>query len=378
MKPLRQIITQFSDLKITLILFFLYVIFISLIAQKYGLIDQFEALKYTLSAKKLIGGDYSVLTSDMTPFLSYIFFLIPFTLAGNVKYAIAAQIFLSFSAGLCLKKICVKWFSNGFLGFTAMCIFLFNFFIQYWTISLFAESFFPSISILLIYTVLTYKRGLFNILLILILALIVTFSRPQGILFVIPLLLYYMESHFGIKRKWSHLLLVLLTFLVFVYSFNRNVSCEYVYRPIADCSIICGFPVESFQGVYPNQCTIASAHKYLLQTYGPLQEIKLFFQKIISLFTFTRSYYSAGHNILVSLNFLLYLFCLIPFFKKPAGLSKEWLLLVRILLLNVCLIGLTYDDWHGRYLSIIMPVIILLSAFGFHQLKIRLKKQISH
>jgi len=378
MNYLLHIKTLLSERKITFLLFVIYLIFISLIAQKYGLIDQLEALKYTLSAKKIISGDYSVLDSDMTPFLSYIFFLIPFTLAGNVKYAIGAQILLSFSAAHCLKKICEKWFADRLIGFIVMCIFLFNFFIQFWTISLFAESFFLSINILLIYAVLNSRKSIFNTLLLFVLALILTFSRPQGILFVIPLLLYYLETHFGVRRKWSHLVLIMLSLLVFLYSFNRRVSCEFVYLPITDCSIICGFPQKSFQGFYPDKCTIASAHQYLLQTYGPGQALKLFFQKIISLFTFTRSYYSLGHNILAGANYLLLIFCLSPLFRRPTGLSKERLLLFRIILLNLCLIGLTYDDWHGRYLSILMSVIILLSAFGIHQLKIRFQNRINH
>ncbi len=363
--------TPFSDRKITFLLFVLYLIFISLVAQKYGLIDQLEALKYTLSTKKLIAGDYSVLNSDMTPFLSYIFFLIPFTLAGNVKYAIAAQILLSFSAAHCLKKICDKWFADRLIGFIVLCIFLFNFFIQFWTISLFSESFFISISILLIYAVLTRQQNIFNILLILALALIVTFSRPQGILFVLPSLLYYLETHWGVKIKWTHIILSFLALLVFVFILNRQVNCEFVFLPIADCSIICGFPQKTFQGIYPDKCTIASAHQYLIQTYGPLQGLVLFFKKIISLFTFTRPYYSLSHNIVVGLNYLLLFFCLPLLFKRPAKLSKELLFLCRISFLNVCLIGLTYDEWHGRYLSIIMSVLILLSAVVLHQLKIR-------
>jgi hypothetical protein len=368
---------QFSDRKITFFLFIFYLIFISSLAKKYGLIDQLEALKYTLSAKRLIAGDYSVLDSDMTPFLSYIFFLIPFTLAGNVKYAIAAQVLLSFSAAICLKKICEKWFADRRIGFIVQCIFLFNFFIQFWTISLYVESFFLSISTLFIYAVFTRQRSTFNTLVILGLALMVTFSRPQGILFVIPSLLYYLETHFYLKRKWSHLLLFILTFLVFTYSFNREVNCEFVYLPIADWSIICGFPQKTYQGFYPEKCTIAAAHQYLIHTYGPLQEFYLFIKKTISLFTFTRPYYSLGHNILVGLNYLLLICCLTPIFKRPSGFSKEVLFLYRIILLNICLIGLTYDDWHGRYLSIIMSVLILLSAFGLLQLKIRLEKTVN-
>jgi len=342
------------------------------------MIDQLEAIKYTHSAKKIIGGDYSVLNSDMTPFLSYIFFLIPFTLAGNVKYAIAAQVLLSFSAAICLKNICEKWFTERIIGLIVFCIFLFNFFIQYWTISLFAESFFLSISTFLIYAVLTRKRSTFNILLILGLALIVTFSRPQGILFVIPSLLYYFDTHFNLKIKWSHLLLFIFILFVFVYSFNREVSCEYVYLPVADCSIICGFPQKTFLGFYPDKCTIASAHQYLINTYGLQQEFYLFIQKTVSLFTFTRSYYSISHNILVGLNYLLLICCLSPLFKRPSGFSTELLFLSRIILLNICLIGLTYDDWHGRYLSIMMSVLILLSAFGLQQLKIHLQKQVNN
>ena len=43
-------------------------------------------------------------------------------------------------------------------------------------------------------------------------------------------------------------------------------------------------------------------------------------------------------------------------------------LLLAVVLLNVVLIGLTYDEWNGRFLVPLWPLIIVFAASGLDRL----------
>jgi len=47
-------------------------------------------------------------------------------------------------------------------------------------------------------------------------------------------------------------------------------------------------------------------------------------------------------------------------------------LLAAILLLNTALIGFTYDEWNGRFLVPLWPVLLAWSVIGTHELINRL------
>jgi len=341
----------------------LYLVFVLLLIRKHGIIDQLEALKYTNAAAQLASGKFNFPFGPMTPFSSYIFFLVPAALLGNIHYAILFQILLTIAAANCLSIICEKTTRSRLAGIFAMAVFLLNYFIQFWTISLFSESFFISLSIFLIYGTLQWKPSLKYLMILSLVGLVVLFARPQGVLFVLPCLLYYLGKNDRFRKYLSNSLFAIAAVLILIFSFTRSTDCENIFKPIAESSIICGFPQTIFQEPFPERCTILKAHEYLIEKHGILHEFQLFFQKTISLFSFTRPYYSAKHNLLIGVNYLLLILSLIPLLIK-SNAPKEISLFFKIILLNILLIGLTYDEWHGRYLAVIMPLLILLSAIS--------------
>jgi hypothetical protein len=193
------------------------------------------------------------------------------------------------------------------------------------------------------------------------------FARPQGVLFILPAWIFFAERHGFIYKATGIKLLVLALSAVFYYILYHKVSCEHVYRPIAESDIICGFSQTKEVLITPATCNILNAHKYIINEYGWVHEMKLFGNKVVSLFTLTRSYYSTSHNLLIGLNYFILALSIIPLLNLLKGKNIEHLF-YTIIFCNAFLIGITYDEWHGRYLAVLMPMLIILAARGLNDL----------
>lgn len=349
------------------ILFFLYLLFVAAILSRQGIIDDLEAIKYTEAAEAMSKGDFLYSLEHYSGFFFYILFLLPATLIGKVQLALIPQIILSMVTANCIFNLIKKELNNIGLALVGMCLFLFNFFIQLWTIALFAESFFISVSTIFLTQIFVRDKSSMSILIILILSLIVMFSRPQGVLFIVPSLIFFAKRHSFIKKVGGIALLILVLSAVFYYILHHKVNCEHVYRPIAESDIICGFSQTKEVLTTSETCNILNAHRCLIKEYGWFHEMKLFGNKVVSLFTFTRPYYSKSHNLIIGLNYIILALSMIPLLKLLKRKKIKPLFYI-IILLNTLLIGITYNEWHGRYLAVLMPMLIILATRGLHDL----------
>jgi hypothetical protein len=322
-----------------------------------------EAAKYIEAARELSVGHFQFVLSHYKAFVSYIIFLLPATLAGKVQFSVIPQICLTIIASNEIYHLIRKESNNAKLAIIGMSIYLFNFFIQGWTITLFSESFFIPVSTILLTQALRKEAHSKNFLIIIALSVIVIFARPQGILFAIPTLIYFLKKRKVVSGLIATIFLLSLIIATFTYILTHRVNCEYTYRPIAESSIICGFPQTKKAPLNANDfCTILDAHRFLIREYGVLHDIKLFGKKAISLFTFTRSYYSTWHNWLVGVNYIFLVLSVIPLYSNRNSLSESFL--YQIISLNIILTGITYNEWHGRYLAALMPILIMLATKG--------------
>lgn len=342
--------------------FLLYLLFIGGLVCTHGITDNLEAEKYINAARDIISGEFHSVLINNTPFISYIFFLIPATIGGMVQISIIPQITLSIIAGNEIFTLLHQELKNIRLAFLGMIAFLFNYFIQFWTTTLFSESFFISMSTIFIVQTIRKDINRKHFLFILALAVIITFARPQGILFVLPGLFYFVKKYNNLSPRAVNIIFSISLAAVFYFILKQRVSCAYVFKPIAESDIICGFSETKELSQTPAVCNIWEAHRLLIREYGLLHDLRLFGNKLISLFTFTRPYYSLIHNLVIALNYIFLFLGLIPLISVIK--KKNDLLLYTIILLNCVLVGLTYDEWHGRYLAVLTPALIILSMQG--------------
>jgi hypothetical protein len=84
---------------------------------------------------------------------------------------------------------------------------------------------------------------------------------------------------------------------------------------------------------------------------------------MVSLYTLTRGYYSTVHNLMNAGWMLLYPLALWGLWRHAANHTVQ--LIAAILLLQTLLVGLTHDEWSGRFAVPLLPWIMALATLAF-------------
>jgi hypothetical protein len=348
-----------------IISFTLYAGFLFLITQRIGIITINEAEKYITAAENFLKGDIQNLVDDYLFYFSYIFFVATIFLFGNTISVIIFQAVFSFFAAICIKRILDHIQKRKLLSSAGMLFFLFCYPIQVWTVTLFSESFFISISVITLYYCIKTKSKVENYF-FLILCFILVFSRPPGIFLSLPFFMFFLLQK-GILSGRSTLFVFLTLFIGLVVAiFYIPAESKGYIRPIAAGRIIVDSSDYNLPGFQTKKkASLITAYEYLSKEKGYLYIVKIYFQKIVSFFKLTRSYYSKAHNLLLWPNYILYILAfpgLIHLFKSKER-EKAYLFSGCILgIIN--LVGITYNEWHYRFTVTIFPFLIILAIIN--------------
>lgn len=317
------------------------------------LVDQ-EALKYTSCARSVLHGDFSDLTGNYLKYAGYIIFLLPFVALDNLWLAVLSQVALGFIASEALARYTERITGNIALGRVAMALFLLCPLIQVWTLALYTEHFFTCMIILFLERLDRVSRMDATTTGLGVLAL---FARPVGLFFVVPSLLWrYRRAQVLVPfSRWAFAMACVALFAAAI-SVPRIAAPQ--LEPIASGQVIAGVGgggTEGFAGT-----TIMDAQQHLLDRVGLAQWAHITLRRTASLFNLSRPWYSARHNAIHTLFFALYPLALL-------GAVRWWKnervrLLVAILALNVALVGLTHDEWSGRFVVPLLPWVIVLAC----------------
>ncbi len=343
----------------------LYVLFIGVLIKTTGVITNNEAEKYITAAQSIYEGKIRDVYTSHLFYTSYILFLSIFYVSKNAILVVVAQSILSYLSAVYLKRITDFIIGKSKYSYISMGVFLFSFPIQSWTITLFSESFFISLSIITLFFTLKQKtKSEFTLWICLNLVLI--FARPPGIFLVLPNIAY-----FAIQSKTTSAIvaavaysIALLTTVLFL--FYMPAETKGYIRPIAAERII----VDSTDYTVPEfttapKSTIAEAYTYIANKKGTFQLIRLYAKKTISFFTLQRSYYSQKHNLLLLPFYVLYMLCLIGIYYLWKSKKKEIAFLFSASIFGLTnLVALTYNEWHYRFTITIFPFLIILSTLS--------------
>ncbi len=307
-----------------------------------------EALKYTGCAEHVLGGDLRDLLGNYLPYATYVLFLLPFVALGAPGLAIPVQFGLSVIASHALGRITERISGHKAAGQMATALFLLSVPTQVWTLALYTESLFTTLIVLLAEQLLARDRpGPWTWPLV----ILVLFARPVGLLFAGPLLIA------GLGRKWPPglrtagyagvLLLALL---------NPRVA-----RPqleiIVNSDVLCGCTADTGRLMDFHGSSVLDAQLHLVELNGLGPHLKLMGARMASLFTFTRPSYSVSHNLLLAGYFLLYPFALVGWWMLRRSRPMEALAVV--LALHAVLISCTCDEWSGRFMAPLVPLLII-------------------
>lgn len=334
----------------------LHLVLLGVLFVHQGILDDKEAAKYIGCAEAVLQGDLSDLTGNYLKYAAYVLFLLPFVAVGLPQLAILAQVLLGIFAALALGRLTVRISGSRMLGGLSSTLLLLCPLIQSWTLALYTEHFFLCMSVLFLERL---ERGPRNYSMTVVLGAFILLIRPVGVMFVVPALLWKWTVPRPAMARVSMRVAAVAFLLGAVIAVPRIAAPQ--LEPIAAGQVIAGvggIDASGFDGA-----TILDAQRYLLQQVGVREWAGITWKRAVSLFTLSRPNFSVAHNVVNGSFYLLYPLALIGLWRSR---NDERLgSLFAILLVNTILIGLTHDEWSGRFLVPLIPLVIVPACCAF-------------
>lgn len=342
-----------------------YFIFMYLLYLKLGIIEINEAEKYIQASRAISDGEIVNTLKNQLFYSSYILFLTLIFQIGSIKTVVLVQLLLNVLASVCLKKSTNLILGNKFYGLFAQICFLFCIPIQTWALTLFSDNFLVCIICITLYYTLKHKTKT-DLLIWLVLCLLLIFSRPPGIFFTYCFIFYYLYQLKFLNPPFFYSFAILALAVIFFLLFTTEVETKGYIKPIAAGAVIVDKPDYNIPEFNDREKeTTLHAYIYLHNKHGFSYLTSLYYKKVKSFFTLTRSYYSTAHNYILIAHYILYPLAIAGFIflYRNTRRSTATLLLAQIFF-AANLTGLTYNEWHYRFTLSIFPALIILSVIG--------------
>lgn len=322
-----------------------------------GPLQDKEALKYTGCARDVLRGDTADVFGNYLGFSSYVLFLLPFVAIGKPMLAVFAQGALALAAARALSQLVSRISGQVGAGHLALVLVIACVPLQLWMMALYTESFFASLLVLFLERI--TRTGTYDPI-ALCLGFLLLFARPVGLLFVGPAIIWKVAES-GIVRLPRWIRCGLYGGILLVAVSLPGIAPDQL-RPIVEGDVICGFPdcpgtIDALNG-----SSILAAQRHLLANEPVTYVIGLFMRRAASLFTLVRPYYSLPHNVFLACYYVLFALGAFGWWRWRSHPILR--LLTTVFILYTALIGLTHDEWSGRFLVPLWPLICAFAALG--------------
>ena len=353
-----------------LIIVLLWILTNSFFLYKNGIVATGEAGKYISQANLFIQTGH-LSASNLWMYLTQIA-LLSFCIKFNLSFAVAVMLQLIFNllSTFYFYKTLRNIFNADTIALAGTIILLLNQPYQEFNTFLQTESLFFSFTLILsCYVIHIEKIALKNFGAIILLLMIVSITRPTGLLFIPPVFIYLFFVFFKKLSRVKKISILGAVGFLFLFLVNKALASggEFDFMiPFRDEDIICGLPSITHSTAIntgDESNSIFGLLFYVMHNFS--QFIRLAWLKTIAFFGLYRTYYSRWHNM-----YLIIYFYLIHILAI-AGISfwiknhlHKFLYFISVILITWLTVMLTCDDWHNRfYLSISPYLIILCMAF---------------
>lgn len=379
MKLLKDIPSQ-QERKGLFILLAVFCIVQTLLFIKFGVVTQNEAAKYVSEGTLLA-------TEGRLSHIKYFFYIPVISLVWLCKslhislfFAVLIQVILSGIAQYCFYKLCRSLTNYKAAFITSLFLALF-FPLQSWNFHLYSDSILISLSLVYLWFFYQYDRYQLtrHLLLALAVLVLITFSRPHGLLFIPPAILYLVFRKQSRKNLFINMgICVFLTGLMFLAAlviFSGGGDMD-AMKPFIEEHIICFVPTATGD----NNLTLinSGSQMYDLWYYiihNPLHFLKLTGLKILSFFNLTRPWYTPVNNyLLIALMVPLYTSFLFGLKKFIQANRRFALLVIGLLLLYPFGMTLQCDDWHSRFTMAIIGALLCISCYSVNWVVEKIKR----
>lgn len=321
-----------------------------------GILVDKEALKYIGGAERMLADFPGGLTWHDLPYAAYMVFLAPFVAMGQPELAVIAQVALGLAAAWSLRSMVHAMGGHHWQADLAFAIYLLLYPVQTWALALYSESFFTSVAVLFMAALMKPRGNRWPPLL---LALVVVFARPVGILFAGPGLAWWICRRRGwpaVRTTWT------AAFAVFAGILFLPVLDPALLGAVAEGHVIGGFPQWPGGGSGFRGSTLAAAQLHVVREHGALAWAWTLVRRMGWLFGAVRPYWSWPHGLMMTPVWLLYPFALRAMVRMKADPVIG--LLTVVIAMNGALTGLFFAEWNGRFLVPLLPLLLALAVVG--------------
>lgn len=343
---------------------FLWLFFQNLYGFKLIEYREHEACKYFNAALYFINNGY-------LPNIRYLFYgVITGLIALHLKYQfsvfylIGFQLGLNFIAILCFGYVIKKKYSS-LASFVSVFLLVASYDWTIWNYRLYSESLFFSFTLLWISSLISFSKLTPTKYLIQMLLLIgCIFSRPIGVgyLLIYGVLLYQNSQKIDILYRKAIFAFILLFFLTISYVIISKMEDHSIYLSTIEGCVVCGVPTEMrLHIINPQKYHPIMLWLELIWSY-PFYFLKLFFLRILFLFSPYLTYFSFMHNFQnIILSLAIYSGLVARFYREKRWTPLEKSILF-FLLVFIVIVGLQCNDWSRRFFAAILPFLILLGV----------------
>ena len=311
-------------------------------------------------------------------YVGYVFFLSLCKLVGLQVFGIVAlQSIISMIASVSVYFCAKNLTKSNVAGLAASLFFLLWIRISQWNMYILCESLYISFTAITCFFLLKQNRNYRTEIISIVMLLFTAMLKPTGVCILIAGLLFYI-FHFIHQARYRIIAIVVLA--IGILSLGNTML--YTYRMIetyASGDIIFGCTatricpdiyVLDASGVVIPESNHQLIRVFLFFVYNPWLSIKLAFAKLIAFLIHIKPFYSIWNNLFIAITlFPAYYFSI----SGIRMLERNQLIFVLAFLISSCLtIMSTVEDWDGRFLMPLLPLIFVLAIAGVCQ-KFQLK-----
>ncbi len=352
-------------------IFFVSLIFNFLLFFVQGIKMGGDSSRYISGAENLLAG--IELNGKQTPYFGFILVVAFFkTIHLGANGLVLFQIIIASLAAVFLFKI-GSVIGNKSVGILSAAYFNFNIDIANWHLYVLTDSLYTSFVVFSVWGIWKFHKNINTFYRLVIISVIVLtiLLRPNGWSFVLVfayLLIYQLDSF---RKKLAAISIVFSLFIAALFilkPMQDGLQHVDILTNIKKGTTIWGHDKTNLKMPQDssNENGILAAKNYIFK--HPIACAKLFTARILVELVHLRPYFSKFHNGFVAVFIvLLYPFAVLGFFRLRKNLLVQ--LMLAVVLLQMAIIGLTYDDWDGRFLIYILPLISTVAIAEIFHLK---------
>lgn len=348
----------------------IYFLLSGIILYTYGIQLGGEAEKYIDNAHRIL--NKQELRNGVFGFfyLAYsllVAFFVKFSV--NLVAVAIVQVLLSFIAALFFYKLLFETLGNKTAAFIFLVAYLLCYPVQKWNFYLYSESLHNSLLVIGVYLFNKWvqERKFSRLMTLVAIVLLILFSRPAGVLFLMSLFAVLMVWLYRNKKQMQFYLLAGISIASVIVILNSPLTAFVNPDSIRRMEVICQVPETNADAGYQefNRQGLNKALAVIKDEIGLGSFIKNGAKKLGYFFGMYRSYYSWQNNLLLICFTAFYFFAIIGIFSKQ---SKAYfcikLFSIFYLLFTITAVFFTCDDWANRFIAPAFPFILVLAAGG--------------